>query len=239
MRGQYNDEKGILTGNYNLSKTGQSKLGFSWAGSVAVLDDGFYTGRPVNDSFAVVKIAGRKNVPVELYNSVSGYTDDEGELLIPELTSYFVNNINIQDNIVALNESIDTTEQRVRIKQRGGSKVPFNIRKFTAIEGNIILLTADNRRVTLASVPINIVANDKKYESFIGRDGYFYFENIPVGKHILTVLLYKGNCTTIINVPESDKIVQNLGDLTCRKTARQAEHGPAGNRLSANDRGPG
>jgi len=216
LRSQYNDERGIATGNYNVSKTGQSNLGFSWAGGVAFLDDGIYNGRPVNDSFAVVKVSGKSNVPVKLYDSIAGYTNDEGELLVPELTSYMINRLTIQDDILTINEKIDTTEQRVAFKQRGGSKVEFEISKFTAIEGNITRIDPNGKPVTLASVPIEIAVNAQRYQSFIGRNGYFYLENIPVGELVLSVQLYQGNCTTIVKVPAADAIVQNLGQLTCR-----------------------
>ena len=163
---------------------------------------------------------GRPDIPIELYNTINGYTNDKGELLVPEMTSYIDNKVSLAANTLTINDSVDHNEQYVAVKQRGsGSVVAFAIQKFTAIEGNLTLLTADNKVEKLESVPIEIRTQNKKYEGALGREGYFYLENIPVGEHTLTVLLYKGNCSVRIKVAETTKIVQKLGSLTCKVTS--------------------
>ncbi|MCW5204619.1 hypothetical protein VU02_01640, partial [Desulfobulbus sp. N2] len=47
--------------------------------------------------------------------------------------------------------------------------------------------------------------------------GYFYLENVPVGAHTLRLYQPGGYCLAKFTVPDTEKIVVNLGELSCVK----------------------
>jgi outer membrane usher protein len=212
-RFQYRNEKGIYTANYTYSAEGVDKGGLSYAGSLALINGSLHVGRPIHDSFALVQATGLDNVEV-LSNSVQvGATNDDGKLLVSELTSYQENRLSIQTKNMPLNYNLAQREQYVQVGQRSGSLVTFEIIKFTAVEGN--LHSPDGKALEL--FPLEIIIKGEKQESFSGNDGYFYLEKIPVGEHDLRVRRSEGDCIVKLKVPkpEPDKIVVSLGELTC------------------------
>jgi len=211
-RFQYRNEQGIYTGNYTYSAGDADKAGFSYAGSLALINGNLHVGRPIHDSFALVQATGLNNVEVHSNGSQVGTTNSNGNLLVSELTSYQENRLSIYTKNIPLNYNLKQREQYVQVGQRSGSLVTFEITKFTAVEGNLYLPNGK----ALELFPLEINVNGKKQESFTGNDGYFYLEKIPVGEHNLRILRAEGDCIAKLKVPETEKIVASLGKLTCK-----------------------
>ena len=53
------------------------------------------------------------------------------------------------------------------------------------------------------------------FTSPLGADGDFYFENLPSGRHSTTVRDAKGDCSFILDVPDSVDEVIRLGVVRC------------------------
>ncbi len=52
-------------------------------------------------------------------------------------------------------------------------------------------------------------------EAFVGKDGEFYFEDMEPGSFPAVIYYKKSECAFDMTIPESDKVVVNLGDLIC------------------------
>jgi outer membrane usher protein len=214
-RGQYRTERGIFSASANHSAAGLNTGSLSVAGGVVLIEDGIYQGRPVTDSFAVVQVEGLESVIVESGNTQAGRAGAAGALLVPDLVSYNQNRVSIATPSLLLDYTGPVLSQTVEVKQRSGTLITFQFTRFTAVEGNLYLLAGDGERIGLEAVPVEFVVNGEKREAYIGLEGYFYLENLPVGEHLLRVRLAGGDCLARIDVPDSERIVTNLGALAC------------------------
>lgn len=214
--GEYKNARGIYTASVRHTKGADTSGSLSAAGSLALLDSRIYQGRPVTDSFAVVKVEGLESVTVENGSSPSGTTgQDSWGLLVPDLSSYNKNRLSIATLNLPLNYNAAILEQTVEVQQRSGSLVNFQFTRFSAVEGELYVLGKGDEKVKLEAMPLEFTVNGEKHEAFTGREGYFYLENIPLGEHELRVRRAEGDCTVKMTVPDSAKIVVNLGSLAC------------------------
>jgi len=163
----------------------------------------------------VVQVAGLEALTVENGNSPVGQTGSSGALLVPDLSSYHQNRLSIAAPNLPMNYTAPVLEQAVEVKQRGGSLVKFQFNRFAAVEGNLYLPGADGEKIKLQALPLELMVNSEKRSAFLGLNGYFYLENLPIGEYLLRVRRAGGDCLTRINIPDSARIVVNLGELAC------------------------
>jgi outer membrane usher protein len=49
----------------------------------------------------------------------------------------------------------------------------------------------------------------------VGKDGEFYFENLPAGKHPAHLSFTGGECDFYLSIPEDSEIMIDLGEIIC------------------------
>lgn len=211
-RGQYRDNA-VYTAS--LSRTDQFTGSVSAAGGLAVLDGQFYPGAPITDSFAIVRLEGLDSATIANGSAIAGVATENEDLLVPDLMSYGLNEVAIDDAKLSLDYTSAQMRQVVQVGQRSGSLVTFKFSRFTAIEGELYLTDADGGKAPLEYLPIEYSANGESLEAFIGQGGYFYLENIPVGEQQLRIRRWGGDCLATVDVPDSEKIVVNVGEIAC------------------------
>jgi outer membrane usher protein len=218
MSAQYKTERGVYTVNANGDTQGHLRGSFSVAGGIGILGSQAYFGRPITDSFAVVRVRGLSEVPIKQGDSVLGKTNAAGNLLVAELNSYSQNLLSLGADNLPVNYVLGQADKSVEVKQRSGSLVTFEFTKLTAIEGHLYLQTAprEKKRGELEVLPLEVTLEEgQKRDSFLGQKGYFYLENLPVGTHTLRVRRFGGDCVVRLTVPETDKVVVNFGEVGC------------------------
>lgn len=216
VRGQYKNAHGIYTAAARYSENSSFSGSLNAAGSLALINSGLYHGRPITDSFAVVQVKGLDDVTVENGSIPMGKAGNDSSLLVPDLNSYNKNRLSIATLNLPLNYNAAELDQEVEVQQRSGSLIAFQFTKFSAVEGEFYLLGEEGEKESVEeALPLELTFNDEKHEGFTGRGGYFYLENIPVGKHEVHVYLPGSDCIATINVPESEKIVVNLDEVLC------------------------
>jgi len=202
-------QQGVLDTQYQYSADTKS-ASLSWAGGVAWLPDaGIHFSRPINDSFALIS-ANEVGIPIQMGEQLMGKTNAKGEVLLPELSAFYENRVKIDLQALPLNYSLQQSEQFIKPSYRSGSQVNFAIEKFTAVEGTLIF-----QQKAIEQMPMQLQINSKTIPAFIGKAGYFYLENLPIGKHSGRVTDKKIRCTFILDIADSKDIVQYLGDIIC------------------------
>src|SRR5438105_3629784 len=83
------------------------------SGGVVYQSGAFMPTRPVQDSFALVRVPGVENVRVYSSNIVVGRTDSNGDLLVPNLLSYYGNRLSIEDRDIPLNYEVAAVEKTI------------------------------------------------------------------------------------------------------------------------------
>lgn len=184
------------------------------AGSVAYIDHGVYLTRPIQDSFALVRMSGVEGVRAYASNQEAGTTNSQGETVIPSLLAYFGNDISIDERDVPVNYSIPLLREHIAPPYRTGVVVDFSVTKLQAVVGTLFIVSAGNRiAAELAAISLEVAG--KTVEAVVGKGGEFYLENIPAGTQQMHVLWKDQTCDVTLTVPKSEELFVNVGKVTC------------------------
>lgn len=214
---QYNGRYGILTGAFRdiRESSGESKeFRVGVAGSVAYVGRTVTTGRPILDSFGVVRVGEIPGVSVYVNNQEVGKTNGSGKVFVPNLSSYLDNQVSINDKDIPMNYSVSELTKYVSPPLRSGSIIHFDAKKFQAITG-ILKINLEGTVQTVESDEIRVISNGQEIVFLVGRGGEIYGENLASGKYKAS-FEYKGRkCSFDMVVPESDEIFIDLGEVIC------------------------
>src|SRR5205085_9737997 len=130
------------------------------------------------------------NVPV-------GRTDANGDLLVPNLLSYYGNRISIDDRDVPLNYEVLATERTVAPPFRGGAFIEFPVRQIRTVTGSVVVAPD----VVPAYGQLTVMSGQQSFVSPLGRNGEFYLENISSGTYPATIDYKLGSCNFNLQVP--------------------------------------
>lgn len=171
--------------------------------------------RPVQDSFALVRVPGVRDVRVFASNNQIGRTNANGDLLVPNLLPYYGNRLSIEDSDIPLNYEVAEVEKTIAPPNRGGALVVFPVRQVRTITGSVIVRDAKNNTAVPSFGELTLTAGGQNYQSPLGRQGEFYLENVPSGTHTASVDFREGHCAFSLQIPEGSAAVVKLGQLSC------------------------
>jgi len=219
---QYNTRTAILTAESTAFMNGgggNSRLfQVAAAGAVTLLGNRVHLSRPVDDSYAAVKIEPPlAGVRVMSSNDVAGKTDAEGFVFVPHLGSYQVNDVAIQGKDLPLDALAATTTRHIRPPYRSGALVVFPVKRVRAVVGNLKLRKAGAVRA-LENVRFTLDGAAAKVAVSTVRNGDFYVENLPAGAYSVFLQVGTESCRVTLTVPDVREIVTNLGDIFCETT---------------------
>jgi len=200
-----------------LNGSSTTTLGIS--GGVVWMGGRAFMTRPVDDSFAVIRVAGVPGVRGYLENQEVGRTGAGGDLFVPSVRPFIGNRFRIAEEDVPLDRSVEATERIVGTPFRGGAVVSIPARRLRALTGRI--LVAEGERFEAPSFETLVVTvGGARSESPLGREGEFYLENVPSGRSLAVVEYADGRrCTIAIGVPEKDAAITDLGTLGCSEVS--------------------
>ena len=187
------------------------------AAGIVAIGGGLHLSRPVQDGFALVQVPGVPGVRASLDNQEVGRTDSRGTLLVPNLLPYYGNRLGIANQDIPIDHSIDFTERTVGPPVKGGSVVTFPARRVQGFIGTLVV-EIEGRAVTPAYGQLTVTAEGQTYESPIGRDGDFYLENVPRGRHQAVIDHREAFCRFVLEPPVSPASLVDMG--TVRWTVR-------------------
>lgn len=128
-----------------LNSAQENEYGYAGAaGSLVMMDGGFFVAQQLNNSFAVVSIDGIPGVPVKLQNNLVGTSDAQGLMLVSPLNSYQKNQISIDPMALPANMRISRVQANVTPADRAGALVKFDI---TPAQAALVILVDRNGRV--------------------------------------------------------------------------------------------
>jgi outer membrane usher protein len=135
---------------------------------------------------------------------------------VPNLLSYYGNKLGISDKDIPLNYTIDATEKIIAPPFRGGAVVAFPVQRVQRIVGIVTL--HNNGVVTIPAFGQLMIStkDGKRFESPIGKQGEFYLESLPAGRHVALVEYKEQKCNLVLEVPDLDESEIKLGKLSCQ-----------------------
>jgi outer membrane usher protein len=193
-----------------------ARTNFRVATSLAVADGAFSIGRPIYDSFAIVKpYASLKGTNVVVNPTPFGYTSETGKLgtaLETGLTAYTERTITVDAPNAPAGYDLGSGAFRVFPPYRGGYRLEV---------GSAYSVTAIGRLLAADGAPIPLLAG-KAYEVsepgrepvliFTNRDGRFGAQGLRPGKWRI-VMPTEPETVYVLEIPERTIGVARVGDL--------------------------
>ncbi|MBI2358942.1 MAG: fimbrial biogenesis outer membrane usher protein [Deltaproteobacteria bacterium] len=210
---QYQGPYGRYEASYNRVNNEGTAI-VNVAGGLAAIGGGIYFTRPVQDSFALIRVPGVEGVRGYLNNQEIGRTDSRGNLLTPNLLPYHANRLSIADSDIPLDRTVEATEKIIAPPFRGGAVVAFPVQRMQSLTGTV-LVEATGETFVPALGQLVVTAEGKRFESPIGRQGQFYLENVPAGSHPAVVEYGDKTCTFTFVAPASDLPIVKLAPTRC------------------------
>lgn len=190
------------------------------AGSLVAAKDRFALSRPIADSFAILEISPPlAGIRVYENHQEIGRTDARGRLLLPSIASFANNYASIQDKDVPIEYAIERVGRTFAPSYRSGTLVPITVTRIQAFVGSLRYGVGGESR-SLEYHLVTIKAGGRIFEVPTGRNGDFYLENLPAGRHPATVEIRGRRCEFSFDVPTSSETQVSLGEVVTCNVAR-------------------
>lgn len=186
----------------------------SWgevSGSLVMMNHGVYASNTINDAFALVSTQGFGKIPVSYENQLIGITNDDGYLLIPNVTSYYQAKFQIDPMSLPADVSMPEVERRLAISERSGYLVDFPLEKITAATLHI---TDESGKDLPKGSPIFTL--DTQPVSYVGWDGIAYIEHTKPHNKLKIIRADNGAHCTVQFALKNSVGIQNVGTLICQ-----------------------
>lgn len=195
--------------------------GFASGGASATLSGALvgvggrvFATRPVNDAFTLVRIPDARGVRVYSSNQLMGRTNGHGDLIVPDVISYYGNDLAIDPTDLPLTISPLRDTARVAPSFRAGGVVIFGISTMTPVVGRVVIVSG-SARIVPASGDLS-VAGAPGTGSPIGNDGAFFFDGIEPGSAKLVGRFDGRTFTCAVRVPPvTTSLIRDLGLVSC------------------------
>jgi outer membrane usher protein len=184
------------------------------AGGITFIKDSLNFTRPIQDSFAVVKVGELKGVRVYLNNQEIGRTSESGKVLIPNIGSYYENQVSISDKDIPIEYQISEVLRYVSPPLRSGSYIEFGVTKMQSFFGTL-KTKMDQEIKPLEYIEFKLLVEGKELLSPTGKGGELYLENIKPGKYRGEFKYLDKDYSFDIIIPKSDDIIVDLGEIIC------------------------
>jgi len=193
----------------------QTTTTLSAMGSIVGIGGGLYATRPVQQSFALIRVPGVEGVRAYSSHQEIGKTGRSGDVLVPDLQAYYGNILNIADGDIPIQYAVSDAGMTLAPPYRGGAVAHFDVQKVQRVLGRIKVTNGREEKYQQYGELTVTTANGRSYGSPVGSDGTFYFEDLPQGTHS-AVMQYRGTrCTFALNVPASNLMTLDLGTVKC------------------------
>jgi len=232
--GQYNGRYASVVARYQGSSNdrvtrGQAEI--TVASGIGYVPGRFFVSRPLTDSFAIVKVGDVPGVPVTANGQPMGTTDENGEVIVSPMISFYENSIHFDRQAVPLDFIFPGSEKVVSPAFRGGSYVKFDVKKNRAVLGRLER-EVEGKRVPIEFRELKVIragADVRAWESLYGPDyfiqsftakgGEFYIEQLEPGEWRLEVK--DPACVATIKVPKMEEALTDLGAVLCAPSSRE------------------
>lgn len=211
-RGQYNTRIATLMAEARGQSGGGSGTGInlSAAGAVAVAPGFFGFGRPMADSFAVVQLSPPlAGVRIYENSQMVGRSNEQGQLVLPNIQSYTNNAISLEDKDIPIEFSVDRVQRSLSPAARSGVVLVFPVVRVQSIVGALMVRQGGvTRPLEYRSFALPAAVASEKI--LTAKGGEFYIENLAVGTYRARIMIDGRECIFDLTVPKSDASLINL-----------------------------
>lgn len=214
---QYNAPAAVLRAEYGrfqgLGQTVEDQR-LSIAGGAVLVGGHAAMTRPVTESYAIVKVGDVAGVGILVDGQQMGKTDKQGILVLPSLSAYYDSSVALATGALPMEYSLPAAVKRVSPSLRSGAFVDFGVVKTQAFMGKLKSRKGPvTKALEFREFQINVGGKPQTFVT--GRAGEFYIENLKPGTYEGTLAVDGQPCAFNLNIPPSDEIFVELGELVC------------------------
>ena len=212
---QYKGPFGIYSTDITTSFGGTNNYQsyqFNASGAIVYVGNSFGFSRPVDDSFAIVKVGKVPGVRVFHNNQLIGRTDRSGTAVLPTFHSYDENQIRINDKDIPLEYALKKVSRIVSPPLRSGTLIKFEAKKVQAFTG-MLTIEKDGQRLPVEFQLINLKKNEKIISFQTGRGGEFFIEDAEAGTFQGSFKYGEKKVTFTLTIPKSNETIIDGGEI--------------------------
>jgi outer membrane usher protein len=193
------------------------RLALEAAGALVVVPGvGLFPTLPVRSSFGIIRVPGVEGVRGYVNNNELGRTDAHGNVVVPNLLSYYGNRMGIEQLDVPIEYEVPVTEYTLAPPIRGVAVAEFALRMPHFYRGKVVVLDGD-KRVIPEYGELRAAGPDGEVMSPLSELGEFDLDGISPGRNTMHVDYLDGTCTFEVDVPDGDTLIIELGELVCER----------------------
>ena len=206
----YTGSVGRYTAEYSRFGS-QNGIRLGATGSIGLLGGSMFAARELGSSFAEVSVGEQPGVRVYADNLLVGVTGSDGKLMLPQLRSYEVNRIRIDDADLPLTANVASFEKKVRPYGRTGSIVKFDVK---VLREALLRLVLPNGLELPPGAEVQVRGSPDRYVVVSGGQVY-----IPAltPKSALLVVWPQGRCTADVELPNDNDPQPFLDHVLCKE----------------------
>ncbi len=179
------------------------------AGAIAAVGGHLFATRTIDDAFAVIKVADVPGVRAYASNQFVGRTNSHGEVVVPNVVSYYGNRLSIEPEDVPLTHDIRAQEYAIAPALRAGALVRFEAPPVRPVTGRLLIA---GRALAFGDARVG------GQVSPLGSRGEFFFERLDPGRHHVLAFVEGreyGCDLTVPDVRDATGRPVDLGEILC------------------------
>lgn len=190
------------------------------SGAVTGIGGRLFATPPLESGFALVRVPGVEDIPVQRENNTVGRTDAAGDLLVRELMPFYPSKLSLDVRELPVDYRVLASQSRIAVPRNTGALVALDVVPLRAVTGHVRLRDAGGDRAAeygrmrlrpldprTASVPLP--------EALLGASGRYYFEDLSPGRYAVQIDSGNRRANCELDVAPSSPGVADLGDLLC------------------------
>jgi outer membrane usher protein len=226
LTGHQRDADRAEGGLYYLGRYGQINADLSAAnhqtalrlgamGALVLAENRLFASQRLDDSFALVELAGYPDVGVGLGSTLLTRTDSQGFALLGHLVPYQQNAIRLDPSAVPLSADIESIEKIGVPRPRSAVKISFPVRSGRAA---LVRILFDDGEPAPAGAVVSATGDTEVF--YVARRGEAFMTGLQATNRL--ILQWKDQqCTLQLDLPEkSAEDVLRLGPLACQGVQR-------------------
>ena len=199
----------LFTADVSTSSA-QQTLRLGTQGGLVVMDGRAFATRPVQDSFALVKVPGLANVGVSFQGREGARTDSGGVALVTGLQPYSTNQVRLSPSDLPLSAEVDSLEQVVVPRRRSAVTIGFAVRSGQAA---LITVRLQDGQPAPAGAEIEVLGDERRFP--VGRGGQAFLTGLQ-REHLLRLHWKGASCQMpLVIAPTAADDIARPAPLIC------------------------
>lgn len=204
----------LITADLSTSSA-QQALRLGTQGGLVFMGGHAFATRPVQDSFALVRVPGLADVGVSFQGRERARTDDSGVALLTGLQPYSTNQVRLNPSDLPLSAEIDSLEQAVVPRRRSAVTIGFAVRNGQAA---LITVRLQDGQPAPAGAEIEVSGEARRFP--VGRGGQAFLTGLQL-QHQLHLHWNGASCNMPLALnPTTPDEIARPAPLVCEGVTR-------------------